>query len=720
MLYHLFAHIFRAMLTLLFCFAVCSEVYSISFDSDKAITSETQDQETERERNQEYVLELNNKAADLIAEGNLGDAKTIINDALSVSYVIDDDEGKAFAYSNLGNYFFSMGMADSVIAALNEPYTQLQHTSRAVNIGNLIATAHRENASFSDALQIYQEVLEKARAEENQSMQAAIKQNIAGVYESLGDYPAAIDHYLESLSLAEQLGDSQTRAVVLENLGTLNLSEGNYELAETYIKQALEINLDIGNPRYITGNYINLGILYKSTERFDEALESYQKSLELGNQMGNIVTKLQSYYNIGILYNEMGNYEKALEYFQESLEMSRQNNIRIGYFYNYSGMGDTYLSLENYSEAIRYFEDALEIAESLSQVEFIKNILNKLSLANESGGDTAAALNYLKRYNSITDSIATTEREEALARQETLLNLRTERQNRELAEQALASQRNALIRSLILLFVVALALVGLFIFYQKKNRMNRQLRERTVELQKVNTEKDKLLSILAHDLRNPLSGLQGVVYLIQEGVLNNKDMDLMLKEVDHRLQHGITILSNYLQWAQNQKDGIETNMEPVNVREVVEECLTGFKHSSQKKGVTIEIEIPGNLTMLADNNMMQVILRNLISNSIKYVDENGVVTITAVEESNRVKLSVSDNGVGIPELKKGDIFKSFSYTRIGTRGETGTGLGLSICKDFTEKQGGNISFVSESGEGTTFTIELMKADVSEKRELLTE
>ncbi|TVR31135.1 MAG: hypothetical protein EA390_06900 [Balneolaceae bacterium] len=720
MFHHPFAHIFRAMLTLLICFGVCSVAYSISFDSDKAITIKTQDQETERERNQEYVLELNNKTAGLIEEGNLGDAKSIINDALSVSSVIDDDEGIAFAYSNLGNYFLSKGMADSVIAALNEPYKQLQHTSRAVNIGNLIATAHREKSSFSDALQIYQEVLEKARAEENQSMQAAIKQNIAGVYESLGDYPAAIDHYLESLSLAEQLGDSQTRAVVLENLGTLNLSEENYELAETYIKQALEINLDIGNPRYITGNYINLGIFYKSTGRFQEALESYQKALDLSNQLGNIVTKIQINYNIGVLHNEMGDPETALVYFQESLEMSRQNNITIGSFYNLSGMGDSYQNLENFSVAIQYFEDALEIAESLSQVEFTKSILNKLWLVHESDGNAVAALDYLKRYTSITDSIAATEREEALARQETLLNLRTERQNRELAEQALASQRNTLIRSLFLLMVVAIALVGLFIFYQKKNRMNRQLRERTVELQEVNSEKDKLLSILAHDLRNPLSGLQGVVYLIQEGALNNKDMDKVLKEVDHRLQHGITILSNYLQWAQNQKDGIEANIEPVNVKEIVDECLVGFRHSSQKKGVTIVVDIQENLAMLADKNMMQVILRNLISNSIKYVEEDGVVTVKAVKENNRVRLSVSDNGVGIPEQKKRDIFKSFSYTRIGTHGETGTGLGLSICKDFAEKQGGSISFVSESGEGTTFTVELMKADISEKSEVFAE
>jgi two-component system sensor histidine kinase/response regulator len=692
----------------------------MSFDSDNIKTIETQIQEMDRERNQEYVLELNNIAADLIAEGNLGDAKSIIIEALSVSSVIDDDEGKAFAYGNLGNYYFSRGMADSVIALLNEPYTQLQHTSRAINIGNLIATAHRENANYSEALQIYYEVLKKAEAEGNQRMQAAIKQNIAGVYESLGDYPAAIDHYLESLDLAEKSGDSQTRAVVLENLGTLNMSEENYELAEIYINQSLEINLDLGNPRYISGNYINLGIFYKSTGRFDEALESYQKALDLGDQMGNIVTKLQIYYNIGVLHNEMGNYGTALEYFQESLEMSRQNSITIGSFYNYSGMGDSYRNLENFSEAIQYFENALEIAESLSQVEFIKSILNKLWLAYESSGDTAAALEYLKRYNSVTDSIATTERKEALARQETLLNLRTERQNRELAEAALASQRNTLIRSLILLVMVAIALVGLFFFYQKKNRINRQLLEKTVELEEVNSEKDKLLSILAHDLRNPLSSLQGVVYLIQEGALNNQDMGMLLKEVDHRLQHGITILSNYLQWAQNQKDGIEENIEPVNVKEIVDECLIGVRHSSQKKGVTIEIEVQENLTMLADKNMMQVILRNLISNSIKYVDEDGVVTVKAVEENNRVKLSVSDNGVGIPELKKRDIFKSFSYTRIGTRGETGTGLGLSICKDFAEKQGGSISFVSENGEGTTFTVELMKGDISEKREVITE
>lgn len=351
----------------------------------------------------------------------------------------------------------------------------------------------------------------------------------------------------------------------------------------------MEINLKLGNPRYISRNFINLGTLYKSTERYDEALENYKMALDLGDQLGNIVIPIQINYNIGVLYNEMGDYGTALEYFRKSLGMSRTNDFKIGFFYNYSGIGESYRDLRNYEESIRNFERSLEIAEAMNQIGFIKSILNKLSLVHELNGEIPAASSYLKRYSAITDSLSGTEREEALARQEAMLNLRTERQNRAIAEQALSSQKSTLIISYVLLFVIALTLVGLFIFYQKKNRSNRELKEKTIELENVNMDKDKLLSILAHDLRNPLSSLQGVVYLIKEGALNNEDMDKVLAEIDHRLQHGIITLTNYLQWAQNQKEGIEAGIKPVNVKEIVDETLNEIKQSAMKKRITVSI-----------------------------------------------------------------------------------------------------------------------------------
>jgi two-component system, sensor histidine kinase and response regulator len=707
--------LFAISLTYLFLFGLTGDFYSSSISEDEYVSIDNQD--TEPLRNEQYVDQLNNESADLISTGKLALAIDKINEALSISEIINDDEGRAFAFGNLGNYYISMGMADSVITALMKPYKDLQHTAKAVSIGNLIATAHRDKSNYQEALKIYLEVLDKAEKDGNLRMQAAVKQNIASVYEALGDYPQAIDNYMQGLDLAEQLDDSLTIAVILDNLGTINLNESNYELAEDYIKQALEINLRLGNPRYISGNYTNLGILYKSTQRYDEALENYNKALDLGEQLGNIVIPIQINYNIGVLHNEMGEHETAIEYFRKSLELSRSNNFDTGYFYNYSGLGESYRDLGNYDESIRNFELSLELAESMNQIGFIKSTLKKLSLVHEKKGETPAAFSYLKRYSAITDSLANTEREEALARQEAMLNLRTERQNRELAEQALASQKNTLIISYILLFVIALTLVALFVFYQKKNRSNRELKEKTVELENVNKDKDKLLSILAHDLRNPLSSLQGVVYLIQEGALNNEDMDKVLAEIDHRLQHGITILTNYLQWAQNQKEGIEAGLRPVNVKEIVDETLNEIRHSAVKKSVTVEVHVDDELTMLADQNMMQVILRNLISNSIKYVNEGGAVVVMAQAENQKIVLSVSDTGVGIPEEKKKDIFNSFSYTRIGTSGETGTGLGLSICKDFVEKQGGSISFESEGGKGTAFFVEMGKAEIPIEKEV---
>lgn len=659
-------------------------------------------------QNAEYIESINKETRSLIDAGRLSEARELFEEARRLSEQINDDEGRAYAYANLGSIYFVRGMLDSVIVQLNSPYQELQHTSRALHTGNLIATAHRDKSEHTKALQIYLEVLERAENEGNLRMETAIRQNLGDVYESLGDISAAIDTYFASLELAEQLNDSLTLPVVYENLALLNMREGNNELAESYLINSLEISTEINNMPYMTNAYINLGVLYKDLDRYEESLESYENALNIADELGNIVMPIQVRYNIGILFYAQKKYDLAMDYFRESLEISREQNIQLGYFYNYIGMADVFKDTGRFDEAIDYFEHSLELAETFADMHTMQSILEKMYDAHEQNGDTIQAFHYLKRYSAMRDSLSGEDREEALARQEALLNLRLERQNRELAETMLASQRTTLIISFLLLFVIAAAFFGLSLFYRKKNRANMLLQEKKNELEKVNDEKDKLLSILAHDLRAPISNLQGVVYLIQEGVLKNEDLDEILQNVDYQLKQGITTLSNYLQWAQNQKEGIRVNFTQVKIKDIVDETLEEMKIGAEKKSLTIDTNIGNNIYAKADPDMMQVVLRNLISNAIKFVDQGGFVKVSAIEEGEKIVLSVSDSGNGIPEEKQDHIFDVYSKTSKGTMGEIGTGLGLSICKDFVEKQNGSINFKTEIGTGTVFYVELRK------------
>ena len=694
---------------------IASSAEGNHFIEPAAAESGLSSSETDAANSEDNALleSLNNKAADLITVGELSRARGKINRALDIAKEIGDDEGKAFAYGNLGNYYTTKGQPDSIIIHLQDPFERLTHTSKWINVGNLIATAHRTKGDYSEAIRLYLELLEEAKEQQNYTLEAGIRQNVAGAYQSLGETSTAIDFYLSALELAEERMDSLVLGVLYDNLGVINMEIENFELAEGYLEKALTISEELGNMRYIIASSINYGILLKETERFEESIEMFLNALNSGEKIGNIITPIQARYNLGAVYNEMGEPGKALQYFQESYDLSIEYGVVIGQFYNYTGMGQSYKYLGDLESSKYYFERSLEIAQSMNNLDLTREVSKDLYRVNEMSGDTTSAFLYLQRYAELTDSLSQTEREQALARQEAVLGLRLERENRELAEQALASQQRTLAITIILLVVIIAALLGVLFLYRNIRKVNGELHVKQDELEKVNKEKDKLLSILAHDLRSPLSDLQSVVYLLQEGALDKDHLDTVLSEADFKLQNGISILGDYLQWALNQKQGLKPEIKPCNLYNFTEEIIRREQSSIESKNIKLTNEIPSDLLAYADENMLRVIIRNLVSNAVKFVEDEGQVKISLRVENDTVTVKVSDDGVGIPNEKRNTIFKSFGESSLGTQGETGTGLGLSICKDFIELMDGEISFGASHEGGTEFKFTLPKADVAE-------
>lgn len=693
----------RLLSTVLIGFLFVQQGYSMSFshlagEQDEGLKKDTS-----------YVRELNERSFDLMNEGHLDSAITLIDEALSLANLLNDIEGEAFAAANLANYYDSRGMPDSVIVTIEPLFERYRGTDKFTGIGNILAISNHDVGNFQRSLDLYKEMLEVAKQENDIRMQIGITQNMGNSYSSLGDMPMAIDSYLSSLEMAEERQDTLVIAVVLDNLASVNVDEENFELAEEYLFRALNLNKQLENLRNQITNHISLGVLYKEWEKYDLARENYERVLEIAEQTGNVISKIQGIYNLGVLYTEMGETEEALEAYQESLRLSEENNILIGFLYNRAGMGDLYVQLEDYDLALQNYREALEFAEQIQGVDFIKNSLLNLYETAEKARDTSLAYTYLKRYSVLTDSLSQTEREEALARQEAMLNLRSERERSEILEEQVASQRTNTIIISVLLGVLIIASIFLIVLYRKKQKANRQLRNSKQELEEANDVKDKLLSVLAHDLRTPISNIQGVVYMIRENMLEKEDLDTALTHIDFQLQQGINTLTNYLEWAQDHRGGISAELENVQLLDVVETSIHEIKKSAENKEVELISKVTSNISARADKHMLNVILRNLLSNAIKYVDTGDTITVGAKENLDSVELYVKDSGKGIPQDKLKNLFKPFNRVTRGTKGEIGTGLGLSLCKEFSEKQGGTIRCESKMGAGTTFTVILQKA-----------
>lgn len=670
----------------------------------------SQNEETVRDTS--YVRLLNERAADMLESEATDSVKVIVDEALNLSILLNDFEGEAHATKNLVKYYLDRGRPNTVIEMIDGDFDKYLPTEHAVQMGNILATAHNRVGNYNESLELYIQMRELAGERGEDRMVMGITQNLGNTYGSLGDIPEAINSYLTSLELAEEARDTLVIAVVLDNLASVNEKDGNYELAEEYLLRALDLNKKINNRGNQITNHMSFGILYKNWGKYERAEENYRKVLEISEDLDNVIAEIQGLYNFGLLYDETEEYDRAMEMFERSLEMSRKFEIGIGAFYNQTGMANVYVDLGDNEQAVELFEEALLIAESVGAQDLIRETVNNLHETYEKMGDTLSAYPYLKRYMTLRDSLAEAERENALARQEVELGLRLERENRELAEAALKAEERNFKITISLLGILLIVLMITIWLYRNKKEMNNKLRSQTEELISVNKEKDKLLSVLSHDLRSPLSNIKGVVYLIRENVIEGKDINNALDEIDAKLQNGINTLTNYLQWAQSQKKGITAEIEPVNIHQTIHDVQEEFSMAARNKNVLILNNVKENSWALGDPHLLSVVLRNLISNAVKFVpaDGSGKVILESEETENEVQIRVIDNGEGITEGQKKNIFKAFTPGPRDSGGEKGTGLGLSICRDLSKKQGGSISFESTAGEGTAFTLHMQKID----------
>ena len=234
------------------------------------------------------------------------------------------------------------------------------------------------------------------------------------------------------------------------------------------------------------------------------------------------------------------------------------------------------------------------------------------------------------------------------------------------------------------------------------------------QLQKLNTEKDKLFSIIAHDLKSPFQGFIGLTQMMAEdiGSFTLAQVSDLGRDMNRSANNLLKLLSNLLNWSQLQSGTIDFNPRACSLLHLSNAGIESIKVKATLKEISISNSIPDNYAINADENMISSVFRNLLSNAVKFTPRGGKIAITAEEqEQDYVKVSITDNGIGMPDYILNNLFKlEEKVGRKGTDGEESTGLGLILCKEFIEKHNGKITVESEEGKGTTFsfTIPLVK------------
>ena len=229
--------------------------------------------------------------------------------------------------------------------------------------------------------------------------------------------------------------------------------------------------------------------------------------------------------------------------------------------------------------------------------------------------------------------------------------------------------------------------------------------EKEMQVKKLLDDKDKFFSIIAHDLRGPFNGIIGLSELLLENdnQLKPKETNEFIQLIHQSSKNVYSLLENLLTWAQSQTGSLEFSPKKIEISPIINKTISLLDNIAKSKNIRIESKIKNEEYAFADKDMLETIFRNLISNAIKFTENNGEVQLSITRENNQIVFSVQDNGIGIPPEKITNLFAiNHRNTTSGTNDETGTGLGLMLCKDFVKKHGGKIWVESEIGKGSNF------------------
>jgi signal transduction histidine kinase len=586
-----------------------------------------------------------------------------------------------------------------------------------------LGSIYRVGGDFHAALKADNIALESSLLVKDSIRMATAYNNVAHDHYDLGDYDEAYHYFTQSYRIASAIDDSLTMAVALHNVGRVFKELGQYDRALDHLEVSRKMSKDIDDAEGEPYSLSEIGEVMLRQGKHDEALETLQLTLQLSRKQKLRVLEPKTMINIAQIYVKKNDFARAFKYYDTAAQHYDRSNDKFGLAEVNLGKGLAHLNQKNYNEAMRLIQSSLDAAKSLNAKILELRCFSHLSTLWERRGDYKKALEYFKLYEQVEDTLFSQDMQSKLLGDQ----VRFETESKDFQIAALNQQqrlqryeikKQEFVRN-ILVVTMALSAILLITVYrsgQRRRKINtlllhhqEEMEKRSEELEKLNQVKDKFFSIISHDLRSPINALAGLLDLLDKGAISATELPDHIRELRTRFHHTRTLLNNLLDWTLLQMDKLNLQATRIDVHRIVEEniLLLGPMHG---KDILIQNDVPKPCLAFADSNTVNLVIRNLITNAVKFTNDGGKVLIRGTENTSEWQISVQDNGIGMkPEILRILFDKTAPYTTRGTANEKGTGLGLILCKEFVEKNGGRIWVESQEGEGSTFYFTLPKA-----------
>ncbi|MDF0716499.1 ATP-binding protein [Muricauda sp. 334s03] len=620
----------------------------------------------------------------------------------------------AFSYQYLDS--------DSLFSVANralEYSRKINYAQGTIKGLNALGTYHYNKGNREKSMPMFKEALLLATEVEDIDSELTIINTMAQNYSFEGNYAEALNLNLKGIDLARKINDQQTLSVLNENIAGLYADQKDFKNALMFYDTVQKFNRKLGNEVVDAETQSNIASLYKDAKDYKNAMFNINRSISTFEKHKIYDWLAYAYQVKGDIYLDQKKYKWALYWYDQSdilfKHQIEDDRIQIQLM---NGMAKVYFGLEKDSLSLEYAKKGLALSNKIKSLQGQIDCSETLYKVHKKNGNDPEALAYLETFKTLSDSLFMDKNKQSLSLLETKLQYEQEKQELiEANEAALAKQRNYIYFTVIILLILTIIT---FVIRRSENiqkKLNKELKDksqaviqREAQLHEINKTNTKLFSIIGHDLRGPIGGLQGILKMFADGDISTKELVSFIPKLKTDVDNISFTLNNLLSWGLNQLNGVVTKPKRVSLSYLVGNNIKLLSEIAKNKSIKIINQLPENPRIWADNNQIDIVIRNLLSNAIKFTPENGLITIGAEEKSGMWQISVRDTGIGMTAEMQRSVFKdSSNVTTYGTNNEKGTGLGLSLCKEMVHKNNGEIWVDSVPRKGTTFYFTVPKA-----------
>ncbi|MEQ3499519.1 tetratricopeptide repeat-containing sensor histidine kinase [Tenacibaculum sp. SSH1-16] len=445
---------------------------------------------------------------------------------------------------------------------------------------------------------------------------------------------------------------------------------------------------------------------------------SYKEAISYFEQLNNITdsniinyNKSSVIHDIGIAYFHLSDYEKATSLLLKSTQLQEKNKDTLRLIGSYMDLANVYYTQYKDNIAIPYFEKAYELSNKVSDFEIKRKAALNMSVVEENRKNFAKSLAYRKEFEKWKDSLTNQQKIWSVAQFEKKLAINQKQKEIDLLasqNKLKESQRNnLLISSFLLLFLLIISVY----FYIQKNKNHQIITRQKEELNLLNITKDKLFSIVSHDLRSSVDLIKRTNINLFKKITPLKDSLLSNIVLSNITTANTTynLLENLLNWATLQTKQLYFHQESVDLHSIVKQVEYNFIPLFKSKNISFQNQIPTATFIFADIDSLKIIIRNLLDNAIKFSHNNGKISVHSKEVDNLIQFTIKDNGIGMNKTIVNNLLKETSLlNKKRNQQEIGTGLGIQLCKTLAQKNNATFTIKSTEGKGTQVLLRFKK------------